>query len=85
MRRLFVELPDEKKEKLARENGHDLEYVGLLRKYMCGTMDANARWQAHYGQILKENGFAQGLINPSLFVSLSVCARGTKYSTARSR
>ena len=47
MRRVFVELPDEEKERLARENGPDLEYVGLLRKCMCGTVDASARWQAH--------------------------------------
>ena len=32
VRRAFVELPDEEKEKLARENGLDLEPVGLLKK-----------------------------------------------------
>ena len=50
VRRVFVELPDEEKERLARENGPDLEYVGL-----CGTVDASARWQAHCAQIMKEH------------------------------
>ena len=51
---------DEEKDKFARENGPDLEYVGLLRKCMYGTVDASARWQAHYLQILKEHRFVQG-------------------------
>ena len=33
-----------------------------------GTVDATARWQTHYAQILKEHGFVPGLSNPSLFV-----------------
>ena len=52
--------PDEEIERLARESGPG--YVGLLRKCTC------ARWQAHYAQILKGHGFAQGLSNPALFV-----------------
>ena len=63
MRRVFVELLDEEKERLARENGPDLEYVGLLRRCMYGTMDASAHWQGH-----QAHGFVQGLGNPSLFV-----------------
>ena len=51
-------------ERLARENGPDLEYVGLLRKCMYGTPDARARWQAHHAQILKRHGFVPGLSNP---------------------
>ena len=66
MRRVFVELPDEEKERLARhEEGHKLEHVGWLK-----TVDANARWQAHCAQILKGHSFAQGLSNPALFVHL---------------
>ena len=42
VRRVVVELPHEEKERLARENGHDLEFVGLLRKCMRGTVDASA-------------------------------------------
>ena len=45
---MFVELPNEEKERLARENGPDLDYVGLVRKCMYGTTDVRARWQAHY-------------------------------------
>ena len=37
VRRVFVELlPDDDKEKLAREEGHNLEHVGQLRKCMYG-------------------------------------------------
>ena len=70
VRRLFVELPDEEKGCLARGNGTDLEYVGLLRKCMYGTVDASARWHKHYAQILKEHGFVQGLSSPALFVQV---------------
>ena len=35
------------RERLAREKGTDLEYVGLLRKCMYGTVDASARCKAH--------------------------------------
>ena len=38
------------------------------RESTCVAVDASARWQAHYAQILKEHGFVQGLSNPSLFV-----------------
>ena len=38
-------LPDEEKERLLRENGNDLEYVGLLRKSMNG-------WQVRDAQML---------------------------------
>ena len=79
VRRLFVELLDEEKEWLARERGHKLEYVGLLRKCTCGTVDASARGQTHYAQILKEHEVVQGLGNGS------VCVHETRYSTARSR
>ena len=58
VRRAFVELPREEKERLTREEGNTLD--GLLRKYIYGTVDAGARWQAHYAQILKEHEFAQG-------------------------
>ena len=61
------ELPEEKG-RLPRENGHDLEYIGLLRKCMSGTVDACARWQAHHAQIMKEHGFVQGLSNHFQFV-----------------
>ena len=63
-RRVFVELPKEEHEDI--KDGVD--YVGLLLKSMYGTVDASARWQAHYSQLLKEAGFAQGQSNPSLFV-----------------
>ena len=43
VRRVVVELPDEENERVARENGLDLEHVGLLRKCTCGTVDASAR------------------------------------------
>ena len=56
VRRVFVELPDDEKERLARENGPD------------GTVDASALWQAHYAQILKGHSFVHGLSNPALFV-----------------
>ena len=59
-----MELPDEEKERRP-----DLEHVGLLRKRMDGTVDASARGQAHYAQILKEHSFVQGLSNPELFRS----------------
>ena len=39
VRRVFVELPDQEKERLARENGPDLEYVGLLKKCTYGTVE----------------------------------------------
>ena len=48
VRRVVVELPDEEKERLARENGNDLEYVGSLRKCMNVAAGASARWQAQY-------------------------------------
>ena len=64
MCRVFVELLDQQQERFARENGPDLEYVGSLRKCMYGSVDASARWQAHYLQMLKEHGFG----NLSLFV-----------------
>ena len=48
VRRVFEALQDEEKERLARENGPDLEYV-----CMHGTVDASPRWQAHYAQILR--------------------------------
>ena len=56
LRRAFVELPDEEKERLARENGPD------------GTVDVSARWQAHHAQILKWHSFVQGLSNLAFFV-----------------
>ena len=56
VRRVFVELPDEEKERLARENGPD------------GTVDASARWQAHHAQILKGHSFVQGFSNLAFFV-----------------
>lgn len=62
VRRLFIELPEEE-----RERHVDKDYVGLLKKSMYGTVDASARWQAHYAELLKKHGFAQGLSNPSLF------------------
>ena len=69
VQRCFVELPDDEKERLARENGHDLEHVGLQRKCMHDTVDASGQWQAHYSLILKKNtSFVQRLRNPSLFV-----------------
>ena len=68
MRRLLVELPDDDKERLASEEGNQLEYFGLLRKCMYGTVDASARWQAHFAQILKDHEFVQVLNDPSLFV-----------------
>ena len=39
-------------------------YFGNVRN----QVDATARRQAHYTQILKKNEFVQGLSNPSLFV-----------------
>ena len=53
VRRVFVELPDEEKVRLARDNVHDLEYVDWL-SCMYGPVDATGRWQAPYAQILKE-------------------------------
>ena len=38
------------KERLARESGLHLEFVGLLRKCMYGAVDASARRQGHYAQ-----------------------------------
>ena len=43
VRRVFVELPDEESERLARENGLDIEDTGLLRKCMHATVEASAR------------------------------------------
>ena len=48
----FVELPGEEKDRLALE-GHNIKYVVFLRKCMYDPVDASARWQAHYAQILK--------------------------------
>ena len=45
-----------------------MEHVDLLRKCMYGTVDASARWQAHFAQILEDHERVQGLGNPSLFV-----------------
>ena len=39
VRRVFVELLDEKKERLARENGRDLEDVGLLKECTYDTVE----------------------------------------------
>jgi hypothetical protein len=64
LRRLFIELPAEEQEDI--KDGGD--YVGLLLKTMYGTVDASARWQAHYAKVLTDNGFAQGRSNPALFV-----------------
>ena len=47
---MFVQLPDEEKERLAHESGLHLEFVGLLRKCMYGAVDASARRQGHYAQ-----------------------------------
>ena len=69
---MCVELRGEEKKWLARENGHDLEYAGLLSKCVYGTVDASARWHAHYGRFLKEHGFVQGLSNPSLFMDVDM-------------
>ena len=66
--RLFVELTDEETERVASEEGTHLEYVGLGRKRMYGTVGASAGWQAHYSQFLKGHEFVQGLSYPSLFV-----------------
>ena len=33
-----------------------------------GRVDASARWQVRYAQILKEHGLVHGINNPSLFV-----------------
>ena len=63
---MFVELSDGRKERLACENVDDLDYVKFLRKCMYGTVDASARWQAHYAQILNEHEFVPGLSTPSL-------------------
>ena len=68
VRCVFVEFPDEEKERLARENGHDLENVGLLRRCMYGTEDVSALWRGHHAQILKEHGFVQGVSNPPVLV-----------------
>ena len=38
VRRVFVELPNEEKERLARENGHDLGHVDLLRSARMAQM-----------------------------------------------
>ena len=46
---------------------------------MYAIVDANARHEAHNAQILKEHGFIPWITN------FSVCARGTRCSTARSR
>ena len=63
-RRLFIELPEEEKQDIT--DGGD--YVGLLQKCMYGTVDASARWQAHYATLLKQQGFSQGRSNPALLV-----------------
>ena len=68
LRRLFIELPDEEKERI-RRSGDEGDYVGLLLKTMYGTVDASARWQAHYKELLEKKGFKQGLSNPALFYS----------------
>ena len=67
---MFVQLPDEEKERLAHESGLDLEYVGLLRKCMYGAVDASTRRQLHYAQILKKHSFVQGLSNSFSFVHM---------------
>ena len=59
VRGVFVELQE--KESLAREKGHKLQYVGMLKKCMYGTVDADD------AQILRRHGFVQGLSNRSLF------------------
>ena len=58
-----------RKKRHARENGPDLEYVGVLKKCTYGTVDANERWKARW-QILKEHGFVQVLSNLALFVQV---------------
>ena len=50
VRSLFVELPDAEKERLASEEGSQLEHVGLLRKCMYGTVDASARGKRTTGR-----------------------------------
>ena len=57
--RVSVELPEEEHDDI--KDGGD--YAGLLLKSMYGTVDASARSQAHYSQLLKEDGCVQGLIN----------------------
>eukprot|EP00972_Heterocapsa_arctica_P096362 14216877-Heterocapsa_arctica.AAC.1 len=41
--------------------------VGLLKKIMCGTVDASARWHSDYASLLKGAGFNQGKSNSALF------------------
>ena len=88
VRRLFVELSEEEKERLARENGHDLEYFGWLRKCICGTVDASARWQSHYAQILKEREFEIFHCSCTLMTSWRRCPltkrNGSKASCSQS-
>ena len=61
-----MKLPDEEKERSAREEVQTLEFVGVESARM--ALDAGARWQAHDAQFLKEHEFDSGLGSPSLFV-----------------
>ena len=63
---LFVQLPDEEKERVAHEEAQTLDSVGLESARV--ALDAGARWQAHDAQFLKEHEFDSGLCSPSLFV-----------------
>ena len=47
----------------------------MLKKCIYGIVDASPHWQARYAQMLKENGFTQGLGNSSLSVHAERDAR----------
>ena len=64
--RVFVEIPAEEKERLARKNGNDLEYVGLLRKCMNGWQCVTRR--CSLASAIRVDHESNGLSNLSLFV-----------------
>ena len=61
-REVYVELPDEDKQKA-------LDKVGRLLRTMYGTQDASHIWQKDYTSLLGSNGYKAGVSNPAVFYS----------------
>eukprot|EP00971_Amphidinium_carterae_P233666 4637007-Amphidinium_carterae.1 len=55
-----------RRERAQMDGMDDCVGQGLLRKTMYGTVDASARWQAHYVKHLGKHGCVQGLSNLAL-------------------
>ena len=69
LRKVLIKLPPED------PRSKEADLYGLLLKTMYGTLDAAARWEAHYSTILVEGGCQKGKGAPPL--ALTITASGT--------